>query len=578
MSSTPSIFQTRINSAERQKETIAQEVQDNSILATQEEQVIIDQIVDYASKKFASEIAMVGETPEMQAKIQECIREEVRKVNLPYEQQKRIEKIAIETTGLGPLEPLLRDASVSEIVVQRYDKLFVERKGRIETVSARFNSEKHLVNVINKIVQSKGRQLNLTTPLVDSRLDDGSRVNATLPPVTPDGATLTIRKFSEKKLTAEDYLRFESIDEKQLCFLEKCVTGKCNIFISGGTGTGKTTFLNMLSNYIPKNELILTIEDTCELQIQSDKVRRMETRPITSDRMMLVDTAACVKNALRMRPDRIIVGEIRDGAIVDLLSALSTGHDGGMATGHANSPENMINTRLPILYGMNKDIKVSPEAQQMQFSEAFDLVVQLKRFRDGKRRITEIAAVEGLNEKGYCNLVPVFLYDEKDKKFVTTGHIPERILDKCECNGVIINREQFIKNESENRKNQTFEPAHQTPSYETGGTVTPQVYQSPVIQPPCSAVYPPVNLQPTVNIAKTGQQQQALQENRNEMNYQAQQLADNVIKEMGNPDLEAFNNVLNTSHGQKTPEQQRERINNSKESIKMDIDGMEIKF
>lgn len=292
----------------------------------------------------------------------------------------------------------------------------IEKKGKIQDVDAGFNSEDHLVIVINKIVQSKGKTLNLMTPIVDARLDDGSRVNATIPPVTPDGATLCIRKFSQHKLGPEEYLKFGSVDEKMLKFLEMAVIGKANIIISGGTGTGKTTFLNMLSNYIPKGELIVTIEDTCELQLQSPRVRRMETRTsvATSD-MMQVDIAMEVKNALRMRPDRIIVGEIRDGAIVDMLSALSTGHDGGLATVHANSPHNLLTTRMPILYGQNKDMKMTEHAQKVQFSESIELVVQLRRFRDGKRRVVEITAINGLDDEDNVVLNPILFITNSNR-------------------------------------------------------------------------------------------------------------------------------------------------------------------
>ncbi len=447
-----SLFQQQMNGVEEQKTAMANSVSNEAVQATPEERKVVHDIVEYVSREFADRIAIEGENDSIQRDIRKRIGEEVEKLDdsrYDFQTRRRIEKLAVEMTGLGPLEPLLADPDITEIVVQRYDHIVVEKKGKIIDVPARFEDEEHLVTIINKIVQSKGRQVNLMTPIVDSRLDDGSRVNAVIPPIMADGASITIRKFFKEKLTYKDYLRFGSIDQKMLNFIEQCVIGKCNIFISGGTGTGKTTFLNMLSNYVPKDELIITIEDTCELQIQSPNVRRMETRPIQSDKMMYVDTAACVKSALRMRPDRIIVGEVRDGSIVDLLSALSTGHDGGLATGHANSPENMVHVRLPIMYGMNEQMKVTTEAQQLQFAEAFDLIIQLKRFIDGKRRITEISEICGTDGDGYCKIVPIFKYDEINDKFMTTGHVPEKALLKCEGNKVVIDRDMFREGEDE---------------------------------------------------------------------------------------------------------------------------------
>ena len=441
-----SMLQHRLNSVTEKKQEIVQNVNSRYISATEEEQAYVNQIVKNVGEKFAAELANFGETDEVKKQINDFIREQAEMLppNVSFETRQRIIKLAIDTTGLGPLEPLLKDPDITEIVVQKYNKIMVEKNGKIEDVDAGFNSEEQLVIIINKIVGSKGKTLNLMTPIVDTRLDDGSRVNATLPPVTPDGATLCIRKFSKHKYGPEDYLKFGSVNEDILKFLKMAVIGKVNIIISGGTGTGKTTFLNMLSNYIPDNELIVTIEDTCELQLHSSRVRRMETRTsvATSD-MMQVDIAAEVKNALRMRPDRIIVGEIRDGAIVDMLSALSTGHDGGLATVHSNSPHNLLTTRMPILYGMNKDMNMTEHAQKIQFSEAIELVVQLKRFRDGTRKVTEITSIDGLDKDDNVILKPIFDYNDYKQRFEATKNIPEKILDKATLNGVEIDMNIF---------------------------------------------------------------------------------------------------------------------------------------
>lgn len=445
-----SMLRHRLNTVTEKKQEIVQNVSNQYIKTTKEEQEYIDIIVKNVGEKFAKELATLGETEEVKSQINDYIREQAETLPVDFQVRQRIIKVAIDTTGLGPLEPLLKDPTITEIVVQRYDHIMVERKGKIEDVNTGFNSEDHLIIVINKIVQSKGKTLNTMTPLVDARLDDGSRVNATIPPITPDGATLCIRKFSEKKLVPTDFLNFGSVNEKMLRFFEAAVIGKANIIISGGTGTGKTTFLNMLSNFIPKNELIVTIEDTCELQLQAPRVRRMETRTsvFTSD-MMQVDIAAEVKNALRMRPDRIIVGEIRGGEIVDMLSALSTGHDGGMCTVHANSPENLVTTRMPILYGMNKDMNMSEKAQKIQFSESIELIVQLRRFPDGSRKVVEITAVDGIDENENVILHPIFVYNKFKNKYETTGYIPEKIIDKINLYGANIDMSIFTPTDKE---------------------------------------------------------------------------------------------------------------------------------
>ena len=249
-----SMLQHRLNTVTEKKQEVIQSVKTQYISATDEEQAYIDQIVKNVGERFATELANFGETEEVKRQINDYIREQAELLppTVNFETRQRIIKLAIDTTGLGPLEPLLKDPEITEIVVQRYDKIMVEKKGKIQDVDAGFNSEDHLVIVINKIVQSKGKTLNLMTPIVDARLDDGSRVNATIPPVTPDGATLCIRKFSKHKLGPKEYLEFGSVDEKILKFLEMAVIGKTNIIISGGTGTGKTTFLNMSLITYPK--------------------------------------------------------------------------------------------------------------------------------------------------------------------------------------------------------------------------------------------------------------------------------------------------------------------------------------
>ena len=236
------------------------------------------------------------------------------------------------------------------------------------------------------------------------------------------------------------YLELGSLSEPMLEFLKKCVQGKTSIFVSGGTGTGKTTFLNMLSAYIPENELLITIEDTLELQLKQKNVRSMETREITSSTMESIDMAALVKSSLRMRPDRIIVGETRDGAVVSLLSAMSTGHEGSMSTGHANSPDNLVRVRIPTMMEMDKGSSFSERAKSLMIAEALQLIVQLRRLPDGKRIVSNICSVEGVDKFGNIILKDIFIYDYSDKKFKYTGFFPKKIAEHLESNGVALTK------------------------------------------------------------------------------------------------------------------------------------------
>ena len=236
------------------------------------------------------------------------------------------------------------------------------------------------------------------------------------------------------------YLELGSLSEPMLKFLKKCVQGKTSIFVSGGTGTGKTTFLNMLSAYIPENELLITIEDTLELQLKQKNVRSMETREITSSTMESIDMASLVKSSLRMRPDRIIVGETRDGAVVSLLSAMSTGHEGSMSTGHANSPENLVRVRIPTMMEMDKGSSFSEKAKSLMIAEALQLIVQLRRLPDGKRIVSNICSVEGVDKFGNIILKDIFIYDYSDKKFKYTGFFPKKIAEHLESNGVALTK------------------------------------------------------------------------------------------------------------------------------------------
>ena len=430
------VLKNLLQNEKDEKEHISEKVKNESIMPTEEEQVKVNEIIMAVSKRFSDDL--IGKNvDDLSEEIKQAITEECKKLDLTYEQQQRIEKTVLMTAlGHGPIEEYINDPTVTEIVVQRYDNIVIERAGRIEKADVSFTSEEHLMTIIQRIVQRVGRQISITTPIVDARLLDGSRINATSKTVSPDGATLTIRKFSNNFLAGEDYVKKGSLNDKMLYFLSKCVEGKVTAFVSGGTGTGKTTLLNMLSSYIPQGELIITIEDSCELKLQQPNVRRMEARPATNEEMMNVDQTALVRAALRQRPDRIILGETRDGSIVDIISAMSTGHEGSLTTIHANNPRNLCDVRIPILYSMNKESNFSEDAIYMQFAEAVQLIVHIKRYPDGSRKISHISHVDGLRDDRKVEIKDIFLYDLDLKDFVWTGYVPEKIIQLIRDKGI----------------------------------------------------------------------------------------------------------------------------------------------
>lgn len=441
-----SLLRDRINRDIQEKERVEQKVQNITVRPTESERTIADQLIREVSEHFKEEISKRGLTEETQEKIRLYVRSAITKLNYDdYTVKIRIEKVVLSSIiGLGPIDPFLHDPSVTEIIVQRYNCISVERNGLVEETDAKFVSEEHLMTVINRMIQPVGRQINLHSPLVDARLKDGSRVNATIPPVSPDGATLTIRRFSEKVYTGENYLSFGSLDEKMLYFLMRAVKGKASMIVSGGTGSGKTTLLNMLLLGIPENELVVTIEDSCELKHNRKNIRRLEARLATGELGVLsVPVRALVKNALRMRPDRIIVGEIRDETIVDMVSAMSTGHEGSLSTVHANSPQNLIKARMPILYSMYGDSAFTPEAQAIQLSEALDLIVHVSRMVDGSRKVTHITHIAGLEQGSQLKLQDIFVY--RNGKFQATGYVPKKLLEKLKDHKVTVDESIFQK-------------------------------------------------------------------------------------------------------------------------------------
>jgi pilus assembly protein CpaF len=351
------------------------------------------------------------EQSELELRVRQTLQSVINSDNTPLAASDRnriAQEVADEILGLGPLEPLLRDGEITEIMVNGPNDIFVERSGRIHSVDARFTSDTHLRRTIDKIVSRVGRRIDESSPMVDARLTDGSRVNAVIAPIALDGSILTIRKFSADPFTDQDLLAFGTFSVQGRDFLRACVLGRRNIVISGGTGSGKTTLLNVLSSFIPADERIVTIEDAAELQLRQRHVLRLEARPSNTEGKGQVSIRDLVKNALRMRPDRIVVGEIRDGAALDMLQAMNTGHDGSLTTVHANTPRDSL-ARLETLVLM-AGIALPVRAIRDQVSSALDVIVQQARLKDGTRRVIAITEVEGM-ESDVITLQDLFTFD-----------------------------------------------------------------------------------------------------------------------------------------------------------------------
>ena len=310
------------------------------------------------------------------------------------ERQSLNQDLFFEVTGLGPLETLLKDDSVNDILVNGPQQIFVERDGRLELTDITFKDERHLLRIIDKIVSAVGRRVDESNPYVDARLADGSRFNAMVPPVAVDGSLVSIRKFKKEKLAIDDLVKFGAFTEEMAAYLQAAVSTRLNVIVSGGTGSGKTTTLNALSSFIDDSERILTIEDTAELQLQQTHVGRMESRPPNVEGKGAVSQRDCLKNALRMRPDRIIVGETRGEEVIDMLQAMNTGHDGSMTTIHANSARDGV-SRLENMIAM-AGIEMPLKAMRSQISSAVNLIVQASRLQDGSRRMTSITEITGM--------------------------------------------------------------------------------------------------------------------------------------------------------------------------------------
>jgi pilus assembly protein CpaF len=349
-------------------------------------------------------------------------------LKLPEDLRKQIfDQVLNDLLGFGPIQALLDDEDVSEIMVNGPKKIFVEKKGQLTKTEITFDDDDHVLRIIDRIILPLGRHVDADSPTVDARLPDGSRVNAVVRPVAIDGPSITIRKFRKDKLKADDLIKFGSLTQQMADFLQACVKARFNIIISGGTGSGKTTLLNVMSGFIPENERIITIEDAAELQLQQDHVMRMETKVANADGLHAVTIRELVKNSLRMRPDRIVVGEVRGGEALDMLQAMNTGHDGSLTTVHANTPRDAISRieTLVLMAGMDLPLKVV----RQQVSSAVDLIVQQTRLKDGQRKVTAVTEVAGM-EGDVIVLTDVF-------KFNQTGVTPEgKVLGETSATGI----------------------------------------------------------------------------------------------------------------------------------------------
>jgi pilus assembly protein CpaF len=380
------------------------------------------------------------------------------KVPLSTEQRQRlIRDVEDDVFGHGPLERLLNDPKVTEIMVNGPNMIYVEQSGKLILADARFDSEEHLRRVIERIVSRVGRRIDESSPLVDARLADGSRVNAVIPPLAFSGSTLTIRKFSKDPFKVHDLIKFGTLSPEMAELLQACVEARLNMIVSGGTGSGKTTLLNVLSSFIPEGERIITIEDAVELQLQQDHVVRLESRPANIEGKGEIAIRDLVRNSLRMRPDRIVVGEVRGGETLDMLQAMNTGHDGSLSTVHSNSPRDAIARleTLVLMAGMDLPLRAIRE----QIAAAVDVVVQLSRLRDGSRRVTYVTEVQGM-EGQTVTLQDAFLFDyaagmDANGKYlgkpISTGVRP-RFTDKFDDMGIKISPRVFAPPEPRARR------------------------------------------------------------------------------------------------------------------------------
>lgn len=363
------------------------------------------------------------------------------------DREKIINEMIDEVLGYGPIEPLLKDETTTEVMVNGSHKVYIERNGKLILTDVKFRDDAHVMHVIERIVAPLGRRIDESSPLVDARLPDGSRVNAIIPPLALTGPCITIRKFAKDPLTIKNLIGFGTLTDDMAGFLRACVEGRLNLVVSGGTGSGKTTTLNVLSSFIPQDERIVTVEDAAELQLRQEHVVTLETRPPNIEGKGAIVMRDLVRNSLRMRPDRIVVGEVRSGEALDMLQAMNTGHDGSMTTAHANSPRDVLSRleTMVLMAGMELPVKAIRE----QISSAIDIIVHQARLRDGSRKLTHITEVQGM-EGDVIVLQDLFVFNQTGKddtgrivgSFQPTGIRPG-FIEKLEMNGIKLSNDIF---------------------------------------------------------------------------------------------------------------------------------------
>jgi pilus assembly protein CpaF len=381
----------------------------------------------------------------LQSQVDRVVRQLLREQDLrlpPSDEERLVKEIKDETFGLGPIEPLLHDPDISDILVNTHRQVYIERRGRLEQTPITFRDEGHLRVIIDRIVSRVGRRVDEASPYVDARLPDGSRVNAIIPPLAIDGPILSIRRFAVKALSIDDLLRYNTLTEPMALIIQGIVKARLNVLISGGTGSGKTTLLNILSGYIPPDERIVTIEDSAELQLQQPHVVRLETRPPNIEGKGQVTCRDLVRNSLRMRPDRIVVGEVRGDEVLDMLQAMNTGHDGSLTTLHANSARDAMQ-RLETLMQLS-GVQLPDKAMREQVASALDVVIQVSRLSDGRRKVMTIAEVTGM-EGNVVTMQDIFVFQRKGVaddgtvlgEFRPTGIRP-KFVDRLKVAGVSV--------------------------------------------------------------------------------------------------------------------------------------------
>jgi len=421
----------------------------------------IDEIRDRVHRRLLSELSPTAQTDnieEVRHALERIFAETVAEERVPLSRTERaelFEQIVADILGLGPLEPLLRDESITEILVNGPDLVFIERHGKLEETDFRFRDSQELMRIIDRIISPLGRRVDESSPMVDARLPDGSRVNVIIPPLSLEGPCISIRKFAKAAYSMEDMIQLDTLTRQMVDFLQACVLARLNVVISGGTSTGKTTLLNALSSFLPGNERIITIEDAAELQLQQRHVIRLEARPPNVEGRGEVPIRRLVINALRMRPDRIVVGEVRGGEALDMLQAMNTGHDGSLTTVHSNSPRDTLHRveTMVLMAGMDLPLRAIRE----QIASAFDMVIHLDRLLDGNRKVVQISEVQAM-EGDIIVMQDLFRYVQTGVQngqvqgYFTGSGVRPKFMDKIEAYGISLPPTIFARVQGKGRR------------------------------------------------------------------------------------------------------------------------------